>query len=267
LLELERLYNHLGDSGNICAGVGFSVGAMAGAQLKEELQRLNERLVGHRFLRGACAPGGLRRDLSIDGLSSARGVLADLRERSLRFGDMVLATESLIERARTTGVLKPEWIRDLGGVGVAARASGVDTDLRRDRPTETYRDLAAAGTFRVPTQASGDAEARLRQRLDEAEVSFAIVDRLFANVTGGAIRAPLGDLRVGEVGIGAAESPRGANVHAVMLAEDGTVDRLRIRSASFPNWPLVPLTVPGNLVPDFPLINKSFELCYACLDR
>ena len=63
------------------------------------------------------------------------------------------------------------------------------------------------------------------------------------------------------------ESPRGANVHALTVAADGTLHRLRIRSASFCNWPLVPLTVPGNLMPDFPLINKSFELCYACLDR
>jgi Ni,Fe-hydrogenase III large subunit len=47
----------------------------------------------------------------------------------------------------------------------------------------------------------------------------------------------------------------------------GRIERYRIRSASFANWPVVALAVPGNMVPDFPLINKSFELCYACLDR
>ena len=45
------------------------------------------------------------------------------------------------------------------------------------------------------------------------------------------------------------------------------VYRLRIRSAAFANWPLVTRAVVENMVPDFPLINKSFELCYSCCDR
>ncbi|MDO8671184.1 MAG: NADH-quinone oxidoreductase subunit F, partial [Dehalococcoidia bacterium] len=69
------------------------------------------------------------------------------------------------------------------------------------------------------------------------------------------------------VGIGVTESPRGENVHWVRTGSDNTIDRWRIRSASYCNWPVVGLAVPGNMVPDFPLINKSFELCYACLDR
>ena len=63
------------------------------------------------------------------------------------------------------------------------------------------------------------------------------------------------------------ESPRGENLHWVRTAADGTIDRYRVRSACYPNWPVVAAAVPGNMVPDFPLINKSFELCYACLDR
>jgi len=52
-----------------------------------------------------------------------------------------------------------------------------------------------------------------------------------------------------------------------MLDEERKIYRCRVRSASYANWPAVPLTVPGNIVPDFPLINKSFELCYSCCDR
>jgi Ni,Fe-hydrogenase III large subunit len=52
-----------------------------------------------------------------------------------------------------------------------------------------------------------------------------------------------------------------------MAGKGGTVERVHLRSASFANWPVVAAVVPGNLVPDFPLINKSFELCYACTDR
>jgi Ni,Fe-hydrogenase III large subunit len=188
-----------------------------------------------------------------------------LRTRASSFAALLRCTESLLDRARGTGVLPGEAVRTLGGVGVAARASGVDRDLRRDRPTGAYTDLQSV--LRVPLQSSGDAEARLFQRLEEAEASFVLLDALLSSIPDGPIRTPLPSLTPGPVGLGAVESPRGANVHALTVAADGTVERLRIRSASFCNWPLVPLTVPGNLVPDFPLINKSFELCYACLDR
>jgi Ni,Fe-hydrogenase III large subunit len=162
-------------------------------------------------------------------------------------------------------VLPAEAVRALGGVGVAARASGVSVDMRRDRPTAAYAGLASV--LRVPTQQSGDVEARLRQRLDEVEVSFNLVGALLDAPKEGPVRYSLPAPIHHEVGIGVVESPRGANVHAVIFGRHGTIDRLRIRSASFCNWRLVPLSVPGNLMPDFPLINKSFELCYACLDR
>jgi Ni,Fe-hydrogenase III large subunit len=94
------------------------------------------------------------------------------------------------------------------------------------------------------------------------------VDDLLGRLPTGPVQVPVRD--PGDpprLGIGATESPRGANVHAVLLDAEGRITRYRVRSASFPNWPLVPLAVPGNLLPDFPIINKSFELCYACLDR
>ncbi len=264
LLELERLYNHLGDAGNICAGTGFAVGAMDGALLKERLQRLIERLVGNRFLRGACAIGGLRRDLPDEELAAGRHELERLHADARRYAHRLMETDSFVERLRGTGVLPAETVRALGGVGVAARASGVDGDLRRDRPYAAY---AMLDSLHVPLHGAGDVEARLRQRLAEAMVSFRLALDLLQNPPAGAIRGAVGRLAAGRLGLGAVESPRGADVHAVLCDDEGRVTRYRVRSASFPNWPLVAMAVPGNLMPDFPLINKSFELCYACLDR
>ncbi len=265
LLELERLYNHLGDAGNMCAGVGFAVGNMQGALLKERLQQLNERLVGHRFLRGTCAVGGLRRDLADAELPAVRGELARIHADMRAFTRLLVETDAFTDRIRGTGRLDAEAVRTFGGVGVAARASGVDTDLRRDRPHAAYADLH---TLHVPIHTTGDAEARLRQRLAEAVVSFHLVDELLERPPTGPFHVAVSHPRDSRcLGIGATESPRGANVHAVLLDAEGRITRYRVRSASFPNWPLVPLTAPGNLLPDFPLINKSFELCYSCLDR
>ncbi len=166
---------------------------------------------------------------------------------------------------RGTGQLDRETVRALGGVGVAARASGIDTDLRRERPYASYAELGEA--LHVPVHTSGDVEARLRQRLAEATVSFRLLEILLAAPPAGPVRMAIGTPAANQLGLGAVESPRGADVHAVLCDATGRIARYRVRSASFPNWPLVALAAPGNLLPDFPLINKSFELCYACLDR
>jgi Ni,Fe-hydrogenase III large subunit len=229
------------------------------------VQQVIERLVGNRFLRGAAAVGGLRRDLDSEEVQSAGLALAQIHADARTFAHLLVETDSFVERLRGTGRVTAATLQALGGVGVAARAAGVDTDLRRDRPYAGYAELQS--TLHVPLHAAGDVEARLRQRLAEATVSFRVVEEMLAAPPTGDVRVAVGPPPAAVVGLGAVESPRGADVHAVLFDERGRIARYRVRSASFPNWPLVALAVPGNLMPDFPLINKSFELCYACLDR
>lgn len=263
LLELERLYNHVGDLGNLCSGTGFAVGTSQGAWLKEELQRLNERLVGHRFLRGVCRVGGVRRDLDAAAIADARGTLRRLFPAFQDFRDLLLTNDGFIERTANTGIVPLEAVRDLGAVGVAARAAGLDTDVRRDRPYAGY------GALRVPVavKRTGDVRARMEVRFDETVTAFRLTQELLDAMPDGHLAAPVGPIPAYAVGCSAVESPRGEDIHWVRTGPDGTIDRYRIRSASFTNWPIVALAVPGNMVPDFPLINKSFELCYSCLDR
>jgi Ni,Fe-hydrogenase III large subunit/Ni,Fe-hydrogenase III component G len=263
LLELERLYNHLGDLGNLCSGVGFAVGTSQGGQLKERLQALNERVAGHRFLRGVCTLGGVTFDLDdvarCDVLTTLDRVERDFR----RFVDLFRSTDPLQERLTATGVLPTDTAQLFDVVGVAARASGVDRDARRDHPHAGYADLDLA----VPVYGDGDVRARARVRIDEALASFGLIRALLDQLPDGPLTVTLPPLPAYRVGIGVTESPRGDTVHWVRTGPDGTIDRYRIRSASFCNWPAVAMAVPGNMVPDFPLINKSFELCYSCLDR
>jgi Ni,Fe-hydrogenase III large subunit/Ni,Fe-hydrogenase III component G len=264
-LELERLYNHIGDLGNMCAGVGFAIAAAMGARLKDDLQRLYERLTGNRFLRGLCTIGGVRRDFSSEALADLESTLTRV---TAEFGDLVtliLGSDTTMERFATTGVLPAEAARALGAVGIAARGSGQDLDTRRDHPYAAYDTLADA--IDVPVRHQGDVEARARVRVDEAIASFSIIHEVLGSLPGGPIASewaiPPGD----HTAFSATESPRGENLHWVRVGEDGLISRYRIRSASYPNWPAVVASTPGNMVPDFPLINKSFELCYACLDR
>jgi len=263
LAELERLYNHVGDLGNICAGIGFNVGSSQLGWLKERLLRINESLTGHRYLTGVVVPGGLVTDLPADALAALPGRLAEA-ERDLRtLLHLVNRAEAALERFRSTGVLSRRTAIDLGTVGVAARASGVPVDLRCDHPTGAY------GTLSVPLveSAAGDVAARFHVRAQESLASLDLLKRLLADVPEGPVNVPLGSLAPGASALGWAEGPRGASWLWLRIGQDERIDRLHLRSASFANWPSVAAAAPGNLVPDFPLINKSFELCYACTDR
>ena len=263
LLELERLYNHVGDIGNICAGAGLHAGTSRGAIVKERLQRLNEALTGHRFLMGAVDVGGLRRDIDAGALREGAHELNEIQEEFTSYVRMLLATDSFVHRLQGPGRLDAATVHPFGGTGVTARASGVATDYRIDHPHAAYAMLAP----RRVVETTGDVFARTMVRVREAEESFRLLSAILDGLPSGPVRGEVPSPPPLASALGYAESPRGANVHWVMFDEEGRIYRLRIRSASYANWPLVARAVPGNVVPDFPLINKSFELCYACCDR
>ncbi|HEY8648374.1 MAG TPA: NADH-quinone oxidoreductase subunit F, partial [Candidatus Limnocylindria bacterium] len=143
--------------------------------------------------------------------------------------------------------------------------SGVTRDVRHDHPYAAY----APGAVVPVTRVDGDVRARMLVRIDELFASFALIRGFLgelAELAPGGLVVPVGPLPAERWAMSAVESPRGENVHWVMTGREGEIYRYRVRSASY-NWALVPFAVVGNLLPDFPLINKSFELCYACLDR
>jgi Ni,Fe-hydrogenase III large subunit len=260
LLELERLYNHLNDLSAVCSGVGFAAGAMAFAALKERAQRLNHELTGHRFLFGAVAPGGSA--LAVDDRlrTILREELARIRADASRAWRELHFAGSVQERFTGVGVLSADDARRLGAVGPSARAAGLAIDARCHGPRLAY----AGFTVAQPAQPTGDVTARVEMRAAELPFVFDCLDALLADPIAPATAEP--DTTAAETGFGVVESPRGQTVCAVRL-EDGVVGRVHLRTGSYANWPSVAHVVPGNLLPDFPLINKSFELCYACADR
>lgn len=263
--ELERLYNHIGDVGNICAGVGFAVGASQGARQKESLMRLNEELTGNRFLRGMIIPGGVRFDVSGELIRQISSLINSLAQDFQELVDILSENAGFIDRCRKTGILPRQVASDLAVVGPAARASGLDLDLRRDHPYAVYDRL----NFKVPVRRHGDVEDRLWLRASEVRESFEIIKQTMIHLSDqkGLLRVDLDIPREQTQGLGWSESARGANLHWLMLDGNRKIYRYVIRSASYPNWPAVAMAAPGNIMPDFPLINKSFELCYACVDR
>jgi Ni,Fe-hydrogenase III large subunit len=260
LLELERVYNHLHDVGAICAGVGFAPGSMVFAALKERAQRLNLRFAGHRFLFDSVAVGASPVEVSSVDASVLREELGELARDARRAWREILFNASVQARLGDVGVLGAHEALRLGAVGPAARAAGVSRDVRTESPRLAYDGFRPA----VPARATGDVGARLELRPLELEASFALLDELLARPLEAATAVPAD--AGAPVGVGRVESPRGETVCAVET--DGRrVGRLRLRTGSYANWAALARAVEGNLLPDFPLINKSFELCYACVDR
>jgi Ni,Fe-hydrogenase III large subunit/Ni,Fe-hydrogenase III component G len=266
-LELERLYNHVGDVGNICAGAAFHYGTATGARLKERLQQMNERLAGNRFLRGLVVPGGARLDLPDDLLEVLAATLQDTLAGFDSLMGRILANPSVVDRLDDTGVLSRRAALDLAVTGVAARASGVDRDARRDHPHGAFA-APEPPTLHVVTVPDGDAMARVTVRALEARESIRLVGEFVRRLEPGPLRVALAEpLPGGRIGISAIESARGEAVHWLRTDALGRVERYHLRSPSYHNWPAVALTAETAIVPDFPLVNKSFELCYSCTDR
>ncbi len=263
LLELERLYNHVADIGAIAADVGFAVANAHALRLKDALLRLNEQLTGNRLGRCAVCPGGIRRDWDGGQRAALDAALGRLERETGSLMALVQSSQMTLERLEGTGVLKPEVARDLGVVGVAARASGVDLDVRRDHPYAAYADLR----FGVPTYTGGDVLSRLLVRADEVRESLAIIGQALAALPGGPVATPVAPLPEGRCGLGAVEGWRGEILYWVRTGASGRLARCRVKDPSLNNWPAMVHAVEGNIIPDFPVINKSFNLSYSGADR
>jgi Ni,Fe-hydrogenase III large subunit len=257
LLELERLYNHIGDFGAIVNDTGFAVGHAHCYRIRERLLRLNKRIGGSRLLRGTLVPGGVRCDLTpgFDVAADVAAAMADFEE----VVQICLANTLLLDRLDGTGVLEDRHARDYRVLGFVAHASGVDVDARRDHPFAAYDELS----FAVPVLTSGDVKARALVRVEEARQSARLISQVCGALPGGALAADVGRLPAFEPAFGIVEGWRGRIVHWVMAAPDGTLHRVKIVDPSFLNWPALSHALADNIVPDFPLCNKSFNQSYS----
>lgn len=260
LLELERLYNHLNDMGAICAGIGIAPGSMAFAGLKERAQRINALVTGHRFLFGSVALGASTIAIDAPEARELRTAIAEIGRDAATMWHEIRTNGSVRDRLVGAGVLAPKDAARLGTCGPAGRASGANHDARTHSPLLWYPEFAAAGL----DDPVGDVAARVQIRARELVACCAILDDLLsAPITPGQII--LGD-PTSDLGVGVVESPRGQTV-ATLELHAGVVARLHLRTGSYANWPSLVVATTDAILPDFPLINKSFELCYACADR
>jgi Ni,Fe-hydrogenase III large subunit/Ni,Fe-hydrogenase III component G len=258
LLELERVYNHIGDLGGIALDTAFNVGAQQAYILKERIMDLNDWLTGSRFLRSVNTLGGVRKDISKEQANKIKSTLVGTKLDLDEWVAMINNMPSLMDRIEVTGTISYDIAKNMDLVGPAARGSGVDRDVRRDHPYAAYKRMS----FTVPVYREGDILARTKVRIDEINESVSIIEQALDSMKGSEIAVKMGEVPEKKVGMSLVETPRGEAMHWIMAGQ-GVPFRHKVRDPSFSNWLAIEFAVLGNVVPDFPLVNKSLSLSYA----
>jgi Ni,Fe-hydrogenase III large subunit len=257
------MYNHVADIGAIATDVGFVIANAHASRLREMILRLNEELTGSRLLRGMICPGGVRWNWYPDQIEECVRVLKIFDREFEDLMGIIETSDSTRDRLERTGILDPDKARDLGVVGVAGRASGIDRDVRRDHPYAAYGSV----TIEVPVYQEGDVLRRMQVRVDEIRQSLNVIRAVESGLRPGPHCVSMPPIPPDRCALGAVEGWRGEILHWIRTGPGNQLERCKIKDPSLNNWPALVEAVQGNIVPDFPVINKSFNLSYSGTDR
>ncbi len=259
MLERERIANHLGDIGAICNDAAFAFMLYQLTILKERILRTNYKLLGHRFIMDKIIPGGVTVDINSDAKNE---ILSEMDWLTNEFERLVIIYDensSLDDRLRDTGVLTAEKARELSVVGFTARASGQGIDCRIQNPFSPYDRIIPKMTILN----SGDVHARVWVRIEEVRDSIRLIREILNTLPDGKITESLTPPSPDKSGFAVVEGWRGEIVYWVQSGSKGEINRCMVRDPSSVNWIALEEAIHGNIVPDFPLCNKSFNQSYS----
>ncbi len=262
LLERERLANHLGDLGALGNDAGLAFGLSQFSRLKEDLLRLNATALGARYPMDFVVPGGVAGDVSGDSLRLLLEQCATLEREIGGLRRIYDEHSGMQDRFAGCGRVESNLARKLGLMGLAARASGQARDLRNDVAIPPYDRLSV----KTAVRSEGDVAARVAVRFDEALESLRLSRKILQELPEAPTHAPMPSAPMETFGIGLVEGWRGPVFVALEAGRNDSIRRCHPHDCSWQNWPVLEHAVIGNIVPDFPLINKSFNLSYSGQD-
>ncbi len=257
-LELERLANHTGDLGALSGDVGFLPTASYCGRLRGDFLNLTALLGGNRFGRSLLRPGGVRFDLDSTRIHQAQERLQSALDDVTNAVNLLFNASSVQARFDGTGTVTQETAIALGLVGPAARACGLECDVRQDFPAGIFR----SAKIPISTWKNGDVFARAYVRWLEIQSSVAFIQEQLTAVSDGPIRSDVGTLSPDHIAVSLVEGWRGEICHVALTDGQGIFSRYKIVDPSFHNWTGLAMSLRDQQISDFPLCNKSFNLSY-----
>ena len=259
LAERERVANHLGDMGAICNDVAFVFAQMQFTRLRELWLRTNAKVFGHRLLMDRIVQGGVMCDLSEATCTLIKQDIVQLRKELSDILPAIDLNSSLEDRLYTTGYLPPETAAAFGTLGYVGRASGQDKDVRRDAPYAPYDQVS----FKVDLEDQGDIASRFWMRYKEIKVALKLIEQFITQLAAGDIHTEWQTPPSGSEGLGIVEGWRGEIITYIRFGADNKIARFYPRDPSILNWPALEKLTLNNIVPDFPVCNKSLNGSYS----
>ncbi|SVA86396.1 uncharacterized protein METZ01_LOCUS139250 [marine metagenome] len=290
MAEFFRISSHLVFYGTFAQDVGQMSPVFYMFSDREKLFRIVEAITGGRMHPAWFRIGGTAQDLPEGWDTMVREFVEWMPKRLIHYEKMAMRNSILKQRTQGIGIYTKEEALDWGITGPGLRATGMDFDLRRDRPYGGYDQFE----FDVPVYHGGDCYDRARVRVDEITQSLRIIEQCLNNMPSGPYKAehPLTTpppkertmydietlihhflnvswgpvIPAGECSM-TIEATKGNNMF-YLTSDGGTTSyRTRIRAPSFAHLQQIPLISRGLLIPDLIAILASIDFVMADVDR
>ena len=259
-LELERMAMHIADTGALSMDVGYQLGQVACEALRTMTINTTQAWCGNRFGKGLIRPAGTNKPLTQEKIRMIAENVKEIRHRYNEVVEDIASSPSLLSRFEQCGIVPKTEMARIGGVGMAARASGVGRDIRLSHPFGAYTRLQ----HKMVLQHDGDVMARLRMRCDEVLQSADYIVALLEGYAPAEISRPdyCSPLKARSLAFSLVEGWRGEICHVALTDTQGAIATYKIKDPSLHNWLALALAVRGEGISDFPICNKSFNLSY-----
>lgn len=256
-LEMERIAIHIGDLGAVAGDVAYQIAANVFGVTRTLVINSMLDICGNRFGKGLIKIGGVNYDINIELANSISEVLDEVKTRVKTMSDAMFDNATVISRLENTGALTKKRAKEIGLVGMSARACGVKIDARKLDNKD----------FEIKVLKSGDVLDRTYIRYIEVMDSIEIVKNLLKNLNGEIKKERfIPQLSPNSFIVSINEAWRGEVVHVCITDENGKIKQYKIKDPSFTNWFGLAIAMRNNQISDFPVCNKSFNLSYCGFD-
>lgn len=259
-LELERIAIHTGDLSAVCTDIAYQLGSAVLGRLRTPIINFTQEWCGNRLGKSLIRPFKNNHTFTPE-LATRLNQVLDAYEPD--FNEMIsemFRISSVLSRLERTGVVEYDDALDIGAVGMAARASGLDRDIRHSHPYGLYREINHIPVIKH----HGDVYSRVQIRKEEIKQSMEYIRQMISHIPHPQPQQEPQSThaRSGMFVIALTEGWRGEVCHCAITDDNGDLLLYKIKDPSFHNWMALAMAVRNNEISDFPICNKSFNLSY-----